>query len=108
MNYAEPSIAESLAEFEADGIKHVLVVPSAFPTAAMHTMWDVAEPTIGRAVTPDEGVVLHTRESGMTVYYSAEGYADLEPGRQEFRAGLEYLAASGVRELLGLAAPAST
>ena len=108
MNYAEPSIEVTLAEFEADGIKHVLVVPSAFPTAAMHTMWDVAEPTVGRAITPDEGIVVHTRDSGMTVYYSAEGYADFEQGRQEFRAGLEYLAESGVREVLGLAADEST
>jgi protoheme ferro-lyase len=108
MNYAEPSIAASLAEFEAEGIDHVLVVPSAFPTAAMHTMWDVADAAIGRAVTPDEGVVVHTRDSGMTVYYSAEGYADFEPGRQEFRTGLEYLAESGVRQVLGLEADPST
>lgn len=101
MNYAEPSIAESLAAFEADGIKHVLVVPSAFPTAAMHTMWDVADPAVGRALTPDEGMVAVTRDSGMTVYYSAEGYADVEPGREHFRSGLEFIATSGVSEILG-------
>ena len=27
---------------------------------------------------PDEGVIVHTRQSGMTVYYTAEGFADLE------------------------------
>ena len=100
MNYATPSIEESLAEFEADGIEHVLVIPSAFPTAAMHTMWDVAEPSVGRAVTPDEGVVSHTRPSGMSVHYSAEGYADLERGRESFRAGLEFIAESALQDLL--------
>ncbi len=100
MNYAEPTIEESLAAFEQDGIEHVLVVPSAFPTAAMHTMWDVAEPAVGRAVTPEEGVVVHTRASGMVVYYTAEGYADLDAGRRAFRAGLEDIATSGVEELV--------
>jgi sirohydrochlorin ferrochelatase len=100
MNYAAPSIEESLAAFEADGITHVIVVPSAFPTAAMHTMWDVAEPSIGRAVTPDEGIVSHTHPSGMTVYYTSDGYADLDTGREQFRAGLAFLARMGVLEAL--------
>jgi len=104
MNYAEPSIPVSLSQFAGEGIEHVLVVPTAFPTAAMHTMWDVAEPAIGRAVTPDEGIVVHTHDSGITAYYTSEGYADLEPGRQEFRDGLTHLAELGVREALGLEA----
>lgn len=100
MNYSTPSIQESLAAFEADGITHVMVIPSAFPTAAMHTMWDVADPAVGRALTPDEGIVTHTRPSGMNVYYSSEGYADLETGRQEFRSGLGFIAKVGIMELL--------
>ena len=100
MNYSTPSIQDSLAAFEADGVTHVMVVPSAFPTAAMHTMWDVADPAVGRALTPDEGIVTHTRPSGMHVYYSAEGYADLEAGRQAFRSGLGFIAEVGIMELL--------
>jgi protoheme ferro-lyase len=100
MNYAAPSIDESLAAFEADGKSHVLVIPAAFPTAAMHTMWDVAEPAVGRAALPEEGIIVHTRESGMTVYYSAQGYADLEQGGEAFRSGLAFIANSGVLELL--------
>lgn len=37
----------------------------------------------------------------MRVYYTAEGYADLEIGRREFRTGLEFVATSGVNELVG-------
>jgi hypothetical protein len=100
MNYASPSLQESLAAFEADGFSHVMVIPSAFPTAAMHTMWDVAEATVGRAVLRREGVVVHTRPSGMKVYYSAQGFADMEPGRSEFRAGLKYIGEKGVKLIL--------
>ncbi|WP_300624241.1 ferrochelatase [Ilumatobacter sp.] len=101
MNYDEPSIEESLSAFEADGIEHVLVVPSAFPTPAMHTMYDVATPAVGRPVTPDEGVVVVERPSGMHVYYCADGYADLDVGRDEFRAGLTFIAQRGVETVLG-------
>lgn len=100
MNYADPSLEDSLDAFENDGVSHVMVVPSAFPTAAMHTMWDVAEAVTGDAVLPRDGVVIHTRTSGMKVYYSAKGFADLEPGRSEFRAGLDFIATAGVIEAL--------
>jgi protoheme ferro-lyase len=100
MNYASPSIEESLAAFAGDGITHVIVVPSAFPTAAMHTMKDVAESAIGRTVTPDEGIVTHTHSSGLTVYYTSDGYADLDEGRDQFRAGLAFIAEIGVHEAL--------
>ncbi len=100
MNYAEPTIEDALAAFEEDGIGHVIVVPSAFPTAAMHTMYDVAKPSVGRPITPDEGVVAFERPSAMTVYYTAAGYADLEAGRKEFRAGLAGLAEVGIAEVL--------
>jgi protoheme ferro-lyase len=103
MNYSEPSIEASLAAFEADGVAHVMVIPSAFPTAAMHTMWDVANSAVGHAVLPSEGVVVHTRPSGMQVYYSAEGYADLESGAELFRDGLGFMAEAGVVELLAAA-----
>ena len=63
MNWDSPSIEDSLGEFEAAGKTHVIVVPSAFPTAAIHTMWDVAQAAMGRAVQPAEGVVVHTQSS---------------------------------------------
>lgn len=100
MNYSSPTIEDTLAAFEADGFTHVLVVPSAFPTAAIHTMWDVANAAVGRAVLPQEGIVEHVRDSGMVVYYAARGFADVEPGRSEFRDGLEYLGETGVKEAL--------
>ncbi len=100
MNYAAPSLEDGLAALEAEGVPHVMVIPSAFPTAAMHTMWDVADAVVGRAVLPEEGVVIHTRPSGTKVYYSAQGYADFETGRREFRAGLRFVAKIGVIEAL--------
>ena len=100
MKYASPTIEDSLSIFETDEYTHVMVIPSAFPTAAMHTMWDVAEAAVGEAVVPEDGVVEHTRASGMKVYYSAQGYADIEPGGSEFRAGLAFLAKIGVMEVL--------
>ena len=100
MNYSSPPITDSLAELEADDYKYVMVVPSAFPTAALHTMWDVADAAVGHAVVPDDGVVVDTRTSGMNVYYSAQGFADIEPGRSEFRSGLSFLAKVAVMEIL--------
>jgi protoheme ferro-lyase len=100
MNYSSPSIEDTLDEFDRDGFTHVLVVPSAFPTVALHTMYDVATAAVGRAVLPEEGVVAHERESGMMVYYTSEGIADLEPGRSEFRTGLEFLGKVAVMEAL--------
>lgn len=100
MNYSAPTIEEALQSLEADGFTHVMVVPSAFPTAAIHTMWDVANAAVGRAVVPEEGIVMHTRPSGMAVCYSAEGVADLEPGLSEFRDGLDFVGKLGVLEAL--------
>ncbi len=100
MNYSSPTIEQALAAFEADGFTHVMVVPSAFPTSAIHTMWDVAGAAVGRAVLPEEGVVTDSRKSGMQVYYSAEGFADIEPGRSHYRNGLEFIGKSGVIEAL--------
>jgi protoheme ferro-lyase len=100
MNYSSPTLEESLEAFENDGLSHVIVVPSAFPTPAMHTMWDVPHAIFGHAVVPDDGIVAETRPSGMTVYYTALGYADLDFGRDEFRAGLGMLGTMGVMEAL--------
>ncbi len=100
MNYSSPTIEDALTAFENQGFSHVMVIPSAFPTAAMHTMWDVAKASVDKAVIPQEGVVTHTRSHGMTVYYSAQGYADMEPGRSEFIAGLSFIAKIGVLEAL--------
>jgi protoheme ferro-lyase len=100
MNYSSPSLEEAVAAFEAEGISHVIVVPSAFPTAAMHTMWDVADAVVGRAVLPSEGVVVHTSDSGMQVHYSAQGYADIEPGCSEFRHGLSFIGKIAVLEAI--------
>ena len=115
MNYSTPSIEDSLDELDDAGISHVMVVPSAFPTAALHTMWDVANASVGHAVVPpahptgtlqsmadmsDDGVVVHERPSGMMVYYSAQGFADMEPGRSEFQAGLSFVGKIGVLEVL--------
>ena len=72
------AIEDALADFEVDGFTHIVVVPSAFPTTAIHTTWDVANAAVGRAVLPEEGVVMQTRPSGMNVYYSSEGIADIE------------------------------
>ena len=114
MNYGEPSIAESLAAFEADGKRHIIVVPSAFPTAAIHTMWDIANPSVGRPLTPEEGIVKYIRKPNLddpedpascrvkrcaTVYYTAQGYADLDPGKDDFRDGLRFTAEMGLLEL---------
>jgi hypothetical protein len=107
MNWDSPSIEDSLGEFEAAGKTHVIVVPSAFPTAAIHTMWDVAQAAMGRAVQPAEGVVVHTRPSGMAVHYSSEGYADLETGRAAYRTGLDFVAERGVMELMNREARAA-
>lgn len=95
MNYSSPTIAEALEALEQGGISHVMVIPSAFPTAALHTMWDVANASVEKAVLPQEDVVTHTWSSGITVYYSAQGFADIEPGRSEFLAGLGFVAKSG-------------
>ncbi len=100
MNYSTPSIEDSLDAFDHDGFTHVIVVPSAFPTVALHTMYDVAHAAVGRAVLPSEGVVMHERPSGMKVYYSASGFADHEPGRSEFRSGLKFLGTIAVMEAL--------
>ena len=101
MNYSSPTIEDALAAFESDGFTHVIVIPSAFPTAAIHTMWDVANAAVGRAVLPAEGIVEHTTENScMNVYYSAEGFADTPTGRDEFRDGLAFLGKVGVLEAL--------
>lgn len=100
MQYAPPSVEEAIDSFDADGFTHVLVVATGFPTAAIHTMWDVGRSAIGRPVLPQEGVVSHSRASGMNVYYTSHGLADIEPGRSEFRKGLEFLGMSAVMEAL--------
>ncbi len=101
MSYSSPTIEDALAAFEADGFTHVMVVPSAFPTAAIHTMWDVAQAAVGRAVLPKEGIVEHIPENTcMKVYYSAEGFADTPTGREEFQDGLAFLGKVGVLEAL--------
>jgi len=100
MNYAQPAIEDTLNDFDNDGFTHVIVVPSAFPTAALHTMVDVASAATGHVVLPEEGIVEHERPSGMKVYYTSQGIADLEPGRSEFRAGLEFLGRIAVLEAL--------
>ncbi len=100
MSFSSPTIQQTLGEFDADGFSHVIVVSSAFPTAAIHTMWDVPDAALGRAVLNSEGIVVHERPSGMQVHYSAEGFADIEPGRSEFRAGLAFLGRMGVIEAL--------
>ena len=105
MNYSTPEIKDALAAFEKEGFTHVMVVPSAFPTAAIHTMYDVANAAVARPVLPSEGVVEYVRPSGMKVYYTAEGIADLEPGRSEFRAGLEFLGRIAVMEALHKTTP---
>jgi protoheme ferro-lyase len=104
MNYSTPTIEESIAAMEAEGIRHLIVTPSAFPTAAMHTQWDVAGSAVGRAALPDEGVIVHTRDSGMNVYYTAQGFADLDIGRAHFRDGLKFLGQVGVMEVIAQAA----
>jgi protoheme ferro-lyase len=104
MNYSTPTIEESLAAMEAEGIRHLLVTPTAFPTAAMHTQWDVASSVIGRAALPEEGIIVHTRESGMKVYYTAQGFADLDIGREHFRDGLRFLGQVGMMEVIAQAA----
>lgn len=105
MNYSTPSIEDSLDKMDRDGFTHVMVVPSAFPTAALHTMYDVAHAAVGRSVLPNEGVVEHERPSGMKVYYKASGFADQEPGRSEFRSGLEFLGRIAVMEALKKSPP---
>ena len=100
MNYSTPSIEDSLDVMDGDGFTHVIVVPSAFPTVAMHTMYDVSRSSVGRVVLPDEGVVMHERPSGMKVYYSSSGFADHEPGRSAFRDGLQFLGEIAVMEAL--------
>jgi hypothetical protein len=104
MNYSLPSIEESIAAMEAEGIRHLIVTPSAFPTAAMHTQWDVADKSIGRAALPGEGVIAHTRDSGMTVYYSAQGFADLAIGREHYREGLRFMGQVGAMQVIAQAA----
>ena len=104
MNYSSPTIEESIDAMEAAGIRHLIVTPSAFPTAAMHTQWDVASAAVGRAALPEEGVVVHTRDSGMKVYYSAQGFADLEVGREHFRDGLRFLGQVGTMQVIAQAA----
>ena len=104
MNYSSPTIEASIAAMEAEGIRHLLVTPTAFPTAAMHTQWDVANSAVGRAVLPEEGIIVHTRESGMKVYYSAQGFADLDVGRDHFRDGLRFLGQVGTMEVIAQAA----
>ncbi len=105
MNYSTPEIKDALDAFEKEGFTHVMVVPSAFPTAAIHTMYDVATAAAARPVLPSEGVVEYVRPSGMKVYYTSEGIADLEPGRSEFRSGLEFLGRIAVMEALHKTAP---
>ena len=104
MNYSSPTIEQSIAAMEAAGIRHLLVTPSAFPTAAMHTQWDVATSAVGRAVVPEEGIIVHTRESGMNVYYTAQGFADFDIGREHFRDGLRFLGRVGTMEVIAQAA----
>jgi protoheme ferro-lyase len=100
MNYASPSIEDALTALEEQGLSHVMILPTAFPTVAAHTMWHVAEPAVGRPVTPDEGMVVHERDSGMHVYHSALGYADFEEGAELFRDGLAFIAEVGVYQAL--------
>lgn len=99
MSYGHPTIEESIAAFCADGKTHVIVVPSAFPTAAVHTMWDVAMAAVERPVLPAEGIVSHSSSCGVVVHYTAKGYADVEPGRSDFQAGLRFMAETGLLEL---------
>ena len=99
MNYGIPSIKDSIADFAAEGKTHIIVVPSAFPTAAIHTMWDVANAAVDRPVLPAEGIVAYDHPVGVQVYYTAKGYADVEPGRTDFQAGLRFMAEMGLLEL---------
>jgi len=100
MNFATPTIEDGLVAMEDMNKSHVMVIPSAFPTPAIHTMWDVANPSVGRAVLPGEGIVTHTRDSGLKVYYTSSGYADMPDGRQQFRTGLTFIAELAVIEVL--------
>ncbi len=100
MSYSSPTVEDAIAAFKADGFTHVMVIPSAFPTAAIHTMWDVANAAVGRAVLPDEGIVEYAGSTCMNIYYSAEGFADTPQGRSEFRDGLAFLGKVGVLEAL--------
>jgi protoheme ferro-lyase len=104
MNYSSPTIEESIGAMEAEGVKHLMVTPSAFPTAAMHTQWDVAESAIERVAVPEEGIIVHERESGMKVYYTAQGFADLDIGREHYRDGLRFLGQVGTMEVIAQAA----
>lgn len=100
MKYSAPEIESALSDFETEGFTHVVVVPSAFPTPAIHTMYDVATAAMDRVVLPDEGVVEHTRASGMKVYFTSLGIADFEFGRREYRDGLAFLGKIAVMEAL--------
>ncbi len=105
MNYAPPEIEDSLIEFEEEGFTHVVVVPSAFPTTAIHTLYHVAEGAVGRPVLTEEGVVEHERLSGMKVYYTSLGFADLPHGQMAFRKGLNFLGKIAVMEALDKSPP---
>ena len=41
-------------------------------------MYDIPLAAVGRAILPEEGVVEHERPSGMKVYCTALGVADLD------------------------------
>jgi protoheme ferro-lyase len=100
MKYSSPTMADALDRFEEEGFTHVIVVPSAFPTVAYHTMYDIPLECAGRVIMPEEGVVEYERPSGMKIYCTALGVADFPYGRDEFRAGLEYLAKINIMEAL--------
>ena len=63
-------------------------------------MRDVANAAVGRAVLPEEKVVMHTRPSGINVYYSAEGLADSETGHTECQDGPAFIGRTGVIDAL--------
>ncbi len=100
MKYSSPTMEDALDRFEEEGFTHVIVVPSAFPTIAYHTMYDIPLACVGRVILPEEGIVEYERPSGMKIYCTALGIADLPEGRREFRKGLEYVARISIMEAL--------
>jgi hypothetical protein len=63
-------------------------------------MWEVPDEAIGRAITPDQGIITDTHFTGVDVYATGLGYADFDHGRVLFRDGLEFVTEVGVLQAL--------
>ncbi len=97
--FRPPTVEAAISQLASQGKRHILVVPTVFPTACAHTMFDIANKSMGRPVPVKETVASRALDSGTTVWYTPLGYGDTESGAAKVRAGMRVQAKVALTEL---------